>query len=199
MGSSDSGSSRANRSRCGHFQPSLSAIGKWDHHQTSTRDKGDSNVDFRRSASSNRLPKGDPPGTLALEPTPPRAHHHGRQRIAAARRSLEPTARVTHRLHTTLAVQAQPLQDRRELTGNRSSIPRPNLPSRPIQERKTLLKLDRQIALIRSALIRSVSLQRGKSAIDRIPQDNDCQGVQAVIVCCRFDSCPSRTVLRVSS
>jgi len=40
-------------------------------------------VEFRRSPSSRRRLKGQPRGILALEPTPPEAHHRGRQRKVA--------------------------------------------------------------------------------------------------------------------
>ena len=102
-----------------------------------------------RSASSEQSLKGNLRGTLTLEPATTTAHRGGRQRFSSACGSLEPAAKVPHRLQPALTIEAQPVQDRRKPARNRPATFRTQLAPRPVQQRQVLLKLDRQIASIR--------------------------------------------------
>jgi hypothetical protein len=97
-------------------------------------------------SSSERLSEGDGRATLALEPRSAQALGQRGHRIAAPHRSLEPLAKMPHRVQPAVGARAQPVQDRRKLGGYRPSNGRPDLPARPIQQRKIPFERDRQVA-----------------------------------------------------
>jgi hypothetical protein len=104
-----------------------------------------------RHRAKTYLLECNPRRTLALKRAPATSHCPIRQRVATPGRSLERAAEVAHRLQPAVAVQPQPIEDRRKPAANRLATYRTQLAPRPIQQRQKFLKLDRQKASSRCA------------------------------------------------
>ena len=68
--------------------------------------------------------------SLTLIPSSPLLCGRFRQRHSSARGSLEPTTKMSHRLDPILALDAQPIQDRRQVARDRPALAEPELSDR---------------------------------------------------------------------